>query len=146
MNAVETLILTTIAADATLVTLGLANKPNGDRAVYEGQASQNTDGTPIVAPYIVFFKMGASRDDRTHDRRVSKRPAYTIKVVDQGTSNKRAGQIDERCEDLFSGETFATIAGRFQCFRTGDMPAMTETVAGKTFKSVGGLYRFSQVK
>ena len=98
-----------------------------------------------VLPYLIY-QVQADSTQFHEQGRAAKTFTFLIKAVDQGDSSKRAGNMDDRIEELFHPNEPLSVTG----WRTGfqgrtSRVDMSTSESGVKYQHVGGVYRITLI-
>jgi len=129
VNELEAAIATRLKEDTTLIGLGMTG-------VHRWPAPEEA---PF--PYVVF-QPRPGRDRYTLARRAWEELPYQIEAIDKSRSAKRAGQMGDRIDALFTDQPLAVTARNTLYARRQTRINFSEHEDGVVYQHGGGVFAF----
>ncbi len=124
----ETWIYSTLANDATLISLGVTG-------VYSYIAPEGS-----AFPYILFQQQAASDVNAVGPTRIMAQLVYVIRVVTMGSIGSVVA-ISTRLDNVLQAQSGSNANGLvISCMRERPF-VQVETVEGRSYRHLGGIYR-----
>ena len=126
--AVETWIYGTLADDATLDSLGVTG-------VYSYMAPEDA-----TYPFILFQQQASSDVNAVGPNRIMAQTVYVIRAVTDGALSSVVA-INTRIDNLLQAQNGSNVNGTvIACMRERPF-VQVETVEGRSYRHLGGIYR-----
>lgn len=133
-NLVSKALLDRLAAVPAIVAL-LAEDEDGDPAIYEDQAPQDSEG-----PFILISSPASNPQESLGDAIAWEEMIYNVKAVTDGGSAKIAGDLQVLIDQALTGSAL-TITGRQQILlRRVSGISYPENDDGRTWRHRGASY------